>query len=135
MHQITIKIGNIVGDDWLRGPKSADDAISNKICYNLLRHRFVRSNLDPFSEIINGYEDESISIRGSRLDRTYDIQTLSGKWPRQTCHVEFVGRNSYHVGMHLTLVAFLYVLDELVSIIIQKYPALNIFFARTNIFM
>ena len=76
-HQMTFEICTVISNDEFWNSKSAYQIIADKIGYHFLGYRLVRGCFHPFGEIINGNQNESVSIRSGRLYRTDDIHSPS----------------------------------------------------------
>ena len=64
-----------------------------------------------------------------------NIHAPRSKRPRWTYHVKLVDWNLYKISMPLTLMTLCTYHMLSLSMVIQKYPALKIFFAKVNPFM
>ena len=63
-----VKICTIVCDDSLRDTVPTYEILFDKSGYNILGNGRERSCLNPFHEVVNGHQDEAVSIRSFRFD-------------------------------------------------------------------
>lgn len=84
LHQVAIEICSVIGDNGIWYSKSAYQITAHKICYYFLCHELVGDCLHLFSKVVNGNQDESMTIRGGRLYQTINIHAPSYEQPRRT---------------------------------------------------
>ncbi|KAF3634925.1 hypothetical protein FXO38_24912 [Capsicum annuum] len=113
-HQVAVEVGTIVSDDGFGNSESTNDVASNKVIHDLLCNLFVRGCFYPLGEVVNYNKDKAVTIGRGRLNGTNNIHALSCEGPRRVSDMEFIGKNSNHISMSLTLVAFLHIEDAIV---------------------
>ena len=118
-HQMTAEICTVINNDGFCHSKSAYQIVADKIGYHFLGYRLVRGCLHPLGEIINGNQNESVSIRSGWIYWTDDIHSPSYRWPRWTHSIKFVRWHSDQITVPLTFVAFLH---KLATIILHSHP-------------
>ena len=79
---MTVEICTVIGDDGFWNSKSADQIVADKVGHHFLGYRFVRGCFHSLGEIIDGNQNESVSIRSGWLYRTDDIHSPSYIWPK-----------------------------------------------------
>jgi len=110
-HQVTIDIGGIFSNDSLKYSKSIDNAIPDKICYDLISHSFIGRDFNPFCEVVYGHQNQPMSIGSSGFNWSDDIHAPSRERLGQTRCPELIGRYLYHISMYLALVSLLNIFD------------------------
>ena len=117
--QVTIEIWTIVGNNGFWYSKPAYQIVANKINYSFLGYRLLWSRFHPLGEVINGNQNESVSIRSGWLYQPKDIHAPSYKWSRWTHSIELVRWHSDQISVHLTFMTFLH---KLATIILHGHP-------------
>ena len=84
-HNFVVEVGSIICIDHFRNTVSTDDLILDKPGNHLLSDVGVESSFYLLGEIINGNEDEPVTIGSSWFDAANHIDAPHSKGPRR-CH-------------------------------------------------
>ena len=81
---LVIQIGTVVCNDSFRDAVSTDQVMPNELCHDVLGYCGVGSCLNPLREVINGNQDEAVSVRSCRFDFSNYVNAPHRKWPRRS---------------------------------------------------
>ena len=98
-----VKVRTIVYDDPLRNIIPTYEILLDELDDNILGNGSERSRLNPLYEIVNGHQDEVVSIRGCWLDFPNHIDAPHRKGPRIRQYIQRNQRYVYFVSIDLTL--------------------------------
>src|SRR3954468_9069351 len=104
LHQLIIEIRSIVSNDLLRNPITTDYVVLDKTSDHLLGDIRVRCGFNPLGEVIDGNQNEAMSIRSSRLNLSNHINAPHCKRPRRSQNIQRHRRHVHFVSINLALV-------------------------------
>ena len=76
-----VEICTIVRDDSLWDTVPTDEILFDEMGDNILGNGSERSRLNPLREIVNGHQDETVSIRSCMFDFSNHIDAPHHEWP------------------------------------------------------
>ena len=76
-----IEIRTIVSDDPLWDTIPTDEILFDEPGDNILGNGRERSRLNPLREVVNGHQDETVSIRSCRFDFSNHVDAPYREWP------------------------------------------------------
>ena len=79
-----VEIDTIIRNDSLWDTVPTDGILFDEPGHNILGNESERSCLKPLREVVNGDENETVSIRCSRLDLPNHSNAPHCKWPRSS---------------------------------------------------
>ena len=74
-HHVVVEISGIIRDDGFRETKSAYQNVFDKSCDNLFRNSCIGFRLDPFREVIDSHQYETVIVGRFRSDRADDVHS------------------------------------------------------------
>src|SRR3954468_16579581 len=104
LHQLIIEIRSIVSNDLLRNPITAYYVVFDKASNHLLGDIRIRCGFNPLGEVIDGNQNEAMSIRSSRLNLSNHINAPHCKRPRRSQNIQRHRRHVHFVSIDLALV-------------------------------
>src|SRR4051812_17086138 len=81
LHQLVIEIRSIISNDLFRNPITTDYVVLDKTSNHLLGDIRIGCGFNPFSEVINGNQNEAMSIRSNRLNLSNHVNALHWERP------------------------------------------------------
>ena len=81
-HHLIVQISGIINDNSFRNSISTNQILPYKFCHHFPGYISIRSSLNPFSEIVNGHQYESMSIWCFWFNSSNDVYTPHGKRPQ-----------------------------------------------------
>ena len=100
-----VEIGTIICDDSLWNTIPTYEVMFDKAGNHIFGDRGEGSCFDPFSKVVNGNQDEAMSVGSRGLDLSNHINAPHCKWPRSSQNVERNRRDMNFVSVDLTFVA------------------------------
>ena len=107
-HPIVIQVWSIGSNDLTWHTIMAYDLILDKPYNNLLGYICIRCRFNPFCEVVNCHQNETMSIRSFGLNHANHINSPHGEGPRRGNGIQQCQRNMNLISINLTLVAFLH---------------------------
>src|SRR4051812_40538438 len=104
LHHLVIEIRSIISNDLLRNPITTDYVVLNKASNHLLGDIRIRCGFNPLGEVIDGNQNETMSIRSSRLNLSNHINAPHCKRPRRSQDIQRHRRHVHFVSINLALV-------------------------------
>src|SRR3954468_23725988 len=104
LHQLINKIRSIVSNDLLRNPKTTDYVVLDKASNHLLGDIRIGCGFNPLGEVINGNQNEAMSIRSSKLNLSNHINAPHCKRPRRSQDIQRHRRHVHFISIDLALV-------------------------------
>src|SRR3954469_12470234 len=104
LHQLVIKIRSIISNDLLRNPITTYYVVLNKASNHLLGDIRIRCGFNPLGEVIDGNQNETMSIGSSRLNLSNHINAPHCERPRRSQNIQRHRRNVHFVSINLALV-------------------------------
>src|SRR3954471_5205994 len=104
LHQLVIEIRSIVSNDLLRNPITTDYVVLDKASNHLFGNIRIRCGFNPLGEVINGNQNEAMSIRSSRLNLSNHVNAPHCKRPRRSQDIQRHRRHVHFIGIDLALV-------------------------------
>ena len=98
-----VEICTVVSDDPFGDTIPENEIFIDEMGNNILGNRSERSRLNPLCEIVNGHQDEAVSIRGRWLDFPNHIDAPHSKGPRSRQDIQRNRRYVHLVSINLTL--------------------------------
>ena len=100
-----VQIRTVVCDDPVWNTIPAYEILLDEAGNHIFSNRGEGSCFDPFGEIVNGDQDEAMSIGCSGLDLSNHVNPPHCKWPRSSQNVERNRRDMHFFSVDLTFVA------------------------------
>ena len=99
-----VEVGTIVSDDPLRDTIPADEVMLDESSHDVLGNQGKLSCFNPLYKVVNGDMNETMPIRGSRLDFSDHISPPLCEWPRSSRDIQRYWR---HVNLISIDMAFM----------------------------
>src|SRR3954471_20474886 len=104
LYHLVIEIRSIISNDLLRNPIMTDYVVLDKTSDHLLGDIRVRCGFNPLGEVIDGNQNEAMSIRSSRLNLSNHINAPHCKRPRRSQNIQRHRRHVHLISIDLALV-------------------------------
>src|SRR3954471_10224843 len=88
LHQLVIEIRSIISNDLLRNPITTDYVVLDKTSNYLLGDIRIRCGFNPLGEVINGNQNEAMSVRSSRLNLSNHVNAPYCERPRRSQNIQ-----------------------------------------------
>ena len=108
-----VQVCTVVRDDPVGDTIPAYEVLLDEAGNHIFCNRGEGSCFDPFGEIVNGNQDEAMSIGCRGLDLSNHVNAPHCKWPLSYQHVERNWRNVHLIGVDLAFMAGTGVLMEI----------------------
>ena len=82
---LSFEVNTVIRYECLGDSIPINDVLPDEVSHLNRRQSFVRSCFDPFSELIDCDQDESVTVRSCWRDLSDNIDAPGGEWPRR-CH-------------------------------------------------
>ena len=79
---IVVKVCTVVSDDPLGDTIPANKVLLDEAGNNILCDGCEGSCFDPLGEVVNGHQDEAVSIGCCRIDLSNHVDSPHREWPR-----------------------------------------------------
>src|SRR4051812_17381913 len=104
LHHLVIEIRFIISNDLLGNPITTDYIVLDKTSNHLLGNIRIRCDFNPLGEVIDGDQNETMSIGSGRLNLSNHINAPHCKRPWGSKYIQRHGRNVHLISIDLALV-------------------------------
>src|SRR3954462_7445134 len=104
LHHLVIEIRSIISNNLLRNPIATDYVVFDKASNHLFGDIRIRCGFNPLGEVIDGNQNEAMSIRNSRDNLSNHINAPHCKRPRRVQNIQRHRRHVHFVSIDLALV-------------------------------
>src|SRR3954464_4406341 len=104
LHQLVIEIRSIISNDLLRNPITTYYVVLDKASNHLFGNIRIRCGFNPLGEVIDGNQNETMSIGSSRFNLSNHINAPHCKRPRRSQDIQRHRRRVHFISIDLALV-------------------------------
>src|SRR3954469_21839499 len=104
LHHLVIEIRSIISNDLLRNPITTDYVVLDKASNHLFGNIRIRCSFNPLGEVIDGDQNETMSIGSGRLNLSNHINAPHCERPRRSQDIQRHRRHVHFISIDLALV-------------------------------
>ena len=106
LHSVAVEICGVISYNHLWNTKPTDDVEMDEIHHDLFRHWLESYCFHPLCKIINGHQDEPVTIRCFWFYRSNHIHSLCHERPWSRHCMQLRRGRMYQITMYLTFMTF-----------------------------